>query len=118
MKRIFGLLAVCHFWGWDPLHPAQVLTIGATATRAPVPHQDTTQHPTPYELFQLYQQGVEDWLQGNNRNGNGKETLGEALESISKFIPWLLSQPSLPPGLDPLVSLPPTAPDSLLRHRH
>jgi hypothetical protein len=99
--RIFFLFLSFHSLFWDSTHPftATNLIFAATAASAP-PSQ---LHLTPYELFQLYQQGVDDWLRGTNQNGSGREYLEEALESISKFIPWLLSQPSLPPGLDPLV---------------
>jgi hypothetical protein len=101
MRRILILFLSFYSLCWDPIHSPPALSFAAAAVSAPAPH---TELLTPYELFQQYQQGVDDWLRGTNQNGNGKEALEEALESISKFIPWLLSQSSIPPGLDPLVS--------------
>lgn len=59
-----------------------------------------SQKKTPFELFQDYQLSVENWVEGK---GNSKKSLTDAMNSISEFIPWLLSQQRLPPGLDPLV---------------
>ncbi len=57
---------------------------------------------SPFELFQYFNERVGDWVNGE---GDSRQALNDALDSMKEFVPWLLSQRQLPAGLDPLVRL-------------
>ena len=55
---------------------------------------------SPFQLFESYNRGTTDWLETGNR-----EHLRDAMAAVSELIPWLIEQPELPDGLDPLVRM-------------
>lgn len=55
----------------------------------------------PFSLFEDYNVKTSLWIQGGS---NSKLALEDAMKSVTNLVPWLVSQPEFPPGLDPLVS--------------
>jgi hypothetical protein len=54
----------------------------------------------PFSLFENYNSKTTAWIEGGS---NSKAALEDAMRSVAELVPWLVSQPEFPPGLDPLV---------------
>ncbi len=98
----FSLLLICVAIFNHQLLAEVVSDTDDVATDATTPQLLTGKEA--FEHFQNYNKRTGEWMKGI---GDPLLTLQDAMDSVALIVPWLMDQPELPPGLDPLVSKPP-----------